>query len=178
MVDNNGKTPLMLASTVDGVVEFLLEEGVDINKVDRDGWTALHHKAYSGHDEDVSILMVYGASLTTTTNDGRLPIDVASNGSTKALIRDEPSRRMDHGHKRAVIPDIEQANKQQRIEGDGEGEGQSSASTSASAHALTAEELKYEAEVNEDSASSDEEEIDETKIHTRHISPSDDKKEV
>ena len=65
---------------------------------------------------------------------------------------------MDHGHKRNVTPDAEQASKRPRLEGEGEAEeeGQSSASASAP---LTAEELKYEEEVNGDSASSDEDEV-------------------
>ena len=114
--------------------------------------------------------MAYGASLTARTADGLLPIDMAANEAIRVLIHDEPSRRMDHGHKRAVIPvsDEKQASQRPRLEGE-EGEGQSSA-----AAAKTSEELKYEEEVNEDSASSDEEEIDETKIRYRHI-PSDNK---
>ena len=62
-------------------------------------------------------------------------------------------------HKRAVIPDpdpdTEQASKRPRLEGGGEGDGQSSPTAAA---VKTAEELKYEEEVNGDSASSDEEE--------------------
>ena len=155
------------------MAEFLLEDGVDLNKVARDGGTALHAAAHQGHSEVLSILMAYGASLTARLTDGRLPIDLAANEAIRVLIHDEPSRRMDHGHKRAVIPDpdVEQASKRPRLEGEGGGEGESSAPASASASAtLTAEELKYEEEVNEDSASPDEEEISETKIRFRHIS--------
>ena len=97
--------------------------------------------------------MAYGASLTASTTVGLLPIDMAANEAIRVLIHDEPSRRMDHGYKRYVIPDIEQ----QPV--DGEGQGQSSASASAP---LTEEEMKYEEEVNGDSASSDEDEINET----------------
>ena len=89
--------------------------------------------------------------MTARTNDGRPPIDVAANETIRVLIHDEPSRRMDHGRKRAVIPDAEQESKRPRLEG--EGEGQSSVSASV---ALSAEELKYQEEVNGDSASSDE----------------------
>ena len=72
---------------------------------------------------------------------------------------------MDHGHKRAVIQDtdVEQSTKRHPLEGEGQ------ASASATAAPLTAEELKYEEEVNEDSASSDEEEISATKIHSKRI---------
>ena len=91
---------------------------------------------------------------------------MAANEAIRVLIHDEPSRRMDHGHKRAVIQDtdVEQSTKRHPLEGEGQ------ASASATAAPLTAEELKYEEEVNEDSASSDEEEISATKIRYRHIS--------
>ena len=137
-----------------GVVEFLLEDGVNLTKVTTTGHTALHLAAHEGHAEILSLLMAYGASLTARTTGGRLPIDMAANEAIRVLIHDEPRRRMDHGHKRAVIPDpdVEQASKRPRFEG--EGEGQSSASAP-----LTAEELQYEEEVNGDSASSDEETI-------------------
>ena len=110
--------------------------------------------AHQGHADVLSLLMAYGASLTTRTTDGRLPIDMAANEAIRVLIHDEPRRRTDHGHKRAVIPDpdAEQTNKRPRLEGEGEGQASESAP-------LTAEELQYEAEVNEDSASSDEEGI-------------------
>ena len=137
-----------------GMVEFLLEDGSDVNKVDQNSETALHVAALCGHAEILSLLMAYGASLTARGNHGRLPIDVARNETIRVLILDEPSRRMDHGYKRAVIPDpdAEQASNHPHAVGEDE----SSASTAA---VKTAEELKFEEEVNEDSASSDEDEI-------------------
>ena len=146
-----------------------MEDGVDLNKVTTNGYTALHIAAQRGH---AKIRWAYGASLTARSTEGRLPIDLAANEAIGVLIHDESRRRTDHGHKRAVIPDpdIEQTTKRSHLEG--EGEGQSSVSVSASSAAaapLTAEELKYEEEVNGDSASSDEEKIDGKKIHYRHI---------
>ena len=151
---NDGVTTLMYAAFYGhfGVVEYLLEDGVDLIKTSTIGETALHIAAHAGHAEILSILMAYGASLTARTTDGRLPIDMAANEAIRVLIHDEPRRRMDHGHKRAVIPDpdVEQASKRPRLEGEGVGQ--------ASALA-TAEELKYEEEVNGDSASSEEDKI-------------------
>ena len=134
------------------MAEFLLGDGVDLTKaLTTNGATALHIAAQRGHAEILSLLMAYGASLTARSNDGLLPIDLAANDAIRVLIHDEPSRRMDHGRKRAVIPDpeVEQASKQPRLEG----EGQASASAT-----LTEEKRKYEEEVNGDSASSDEDE--------------------
>ena len=51
------------------------------------------------------LLMSYGADLNARTDDGHLPIDVARTESIKQAIRDEPRRRMDHGHKRATEQD-------------------------------------------------------------------------
>ena len=155
---NRGQTRASAAQGHFRVVEFLLEDGVDLTKATTDSATALHFAAQRGHAEIVSILMAYGASLTARTTNGRLPIDMAVEEAIRVLIHDEPSRRIDHGRKRAVIPDseVEQDNKRPRLQE--EGKGQSSAPASAP---LTAEELAYEEEVNGDSASSDEDEIDE-----------------
>ena len=104
--------------------------------------------------------MAYGASLTVRDNDGRLPIDVAANEAIRVLIHDEPSRRMDYKRDPNLDLDAKQASKPPRLEGveKEEGEGQSSATASASAAPHIVEELKYEEEVNGDSASSDEDE--------------------
>ena len=51
--------------------------------------------------------MVYGADLNARTNYGQLPIDVGGDitEEIRQAIRDEPRRRMDHGHKRATEQD-------------------------------------------------------------------------
>ena len=49
--------------------------------------------------------MVYGADLNARNKDGRLPIDLARTEEIRQAIRDEPRRRMDHGHKRATEQD-------------------------------------------------------------------------
>ena len=83
--------------------------------------------------------MVYGADLNARTNCGRLPIDMHNaTEEMKQAIRDEPRRRMDHGHKRATEQDRhpnaaatsasaqqddedeEQTNNKQPAEGEGE----------------------------------------------------------
>ena len=51
------------------------------------------------------LLMSYGADLNARNNYRELPIDVARTEEIKQAIRDEPRRRMDHGHKRATEQD-------------------------------------------------------------------------
>ena len=140
-----------------GVVEFLLEDGVDLTKVVTNGQTALHLAAWSGHSEIVSLLMAYGASLTVRDKDGRLQIDVAANEAIRVLIHDELSRRMDYKRNVILDPDVEQASKSPRLKGVEKEEGEGQSSTTASASHIV-EELKYEEEVNGDSASSEEDE--------------------
>ena len=51
------------------------------------------------------LLISYGADLNAKTSGGQLPIDDAFTEEIKQAIRDEPRRRMDHGHKRATEQD-------------------------------------------------------------------------
>ena len=51
------------------------------------------------------LLMSYGADLNARDDRGNLPIDLADTEEIKQAIRDEPRRRMDHGHKRATEQD-------------------------------------------------------------------------
>ena len=87
------------------VVRFLLEQGADRDKADGNGETPLHDAANRGHLEIAMLLMSYGADLNARTDGGELPIDVAVNEEIRQAIRDEPRRRMDHGHKRATEQD-------------------------------------------------------------------------
>ena len=107
-VDNYGVTPLSGAAYrghVD-VARYLLEQGADRDKADDSGWTPLHYAAHYRHLEIAMLLMSYGADLNARTNrDQLLPIDLAANEEIKQAIRDEPRRRMDHGHKRATEQD-------------------------------------------------------------------------
>ena len=106
-VSNFDWTPLLNASRCGHfeVVRYLLEQGADRDKADRYGYTSLHWAALHGDLEIAKLLMVYGADLNARTNNGWFPIDVATNEEIKQAIRDEPRRRMDHGHKRATEQD-------------------------------------------------------------------------
>ena len=104
---NLGFTPLSVAALYGhlDVVRYLLEQGADRDKADNAGQTPLHGAARWGHLETVILLMCYGADLNARNNGGQLPIDVARTEEIEQAIRDEPRRRMDHGHKRATEQD-------------------------------------------------------------------------
>ena len=160
--NNAGDTPLIIAA-FNGHLEvcrYLLEEGADRDKAAIDGWTPLHCAADQGYLEIAMLLMSYGADLNVRTNRGELPIDVADTEKMRQAIRDEPRRRMDHGHKRATEQnrhpnasgeqgEEEQSNKRPRFHEGGE----------LAAVAAVAEEIKV-AEEDEDSEPSDGEEDD------------------
>ena len=87
------------------LTRYLLEQGADRDKVDNDGYTPLHCAALRSRLEVAMLLMSYGADLNARNNNGQLPIDMAHTEEIKQAIRDEPRRRLDHGHKRATEQD-------------------------------------------------------------------------
>ena len=136
-MDRYGKTSLMFASKEGRleVARYLLEQGADRDKTDDVRRTPLHHAVYNGHLETAKLLMVYGADLNARDDRGQLPIELrwANTEEIKQAIRDEPRRRLDHGHKRATEQDrnanaaasapaqqegdeVEQSNKKPRLD--------------------------------------------------------------
>ena len=118
-VDNDGNTPLLLTASrgLLEVARYLLEQGANRDKANNNGDTPLHLAAIARDHwgpavtavqnclETAKLLMAYGADLNARNNEGQLPIDVAQTEAIKQAIRDEPRRRMDHGHKRATEQD-------------------------------------------------------------------------
>jgi len=105
--DSYGHTPLINASIFGHleVVRYLLEQGAKRDKATDFGMTSLHHAAQNGHLEIAKLLMVYGADLNARNNYDQLPIDMTDDEEIKQAVRDEPRRRLDHGHKRATEQD-------------------------------------------------------------------------
>ena len=147
--DNNGSTPLVHAACNGHltVVEWLLEQGADVNKADKEGWTALHYVVNFQNSKLITCLMNWGADLTAKThanawNAGQFPIDMTTNEAIKQVIRDEETRRRNHGYKRAVIPNptneerkrarLDRGEEEEEVmETGGQGQGQASASAVA-----------------------------------------------
>ena len=82
---------------------MLLEHGTDRDKENKSRETPLPYAASEGQLEIAILLTSYGADLNARGNNGQLPlpIEVSDNEDMKQAIRDDPRRRMDHGHKSA-----------------------------------------------------------------------------
>lgn len=82
-------TPLAMAAQRGNIkiVQYLLDEGAAVNKLDEIGASALEYASYHGHTEIVSLLLKYGADVNTErTTDGTTALMPASqNGYTKIV---------------------------------------------------------------------------------------------
>uniref|UniRef100_A0A8D8Q1C1 Oxysterol-binding protein-related protein 1 n=1 Tax=Cacopsylla melanoneura TaxID=428564 RepID=A0A8D8Q1C1_9HEMI len=86
---NLGWTPLHLASYFGhkSVVEFLLDQGVDINAVNDAGDTALHKAAFVGREDIVCLLISKNANINIVNGEGRTPRDVCKhNDEARKLL--------------------------------------------------------------------------------------------
>ena len=165
-----GTSPLTIAAANGRleVARYLLEQGADRDKASNSGHTPLHYAAINGQLEIAMLLMNYGADLNARNNHGQLPIDWAETEEIRQAIRDEPRRRIDHGHKRATEQDRHpnaptSASAQQGVqaeEKEQEGKESNKRPRLNDEGALAEEEETNVAEEDEDSEPSDEEEDD------------------
>ena len=99
LVDNEGRTPLMIACENDNyyfVFYFMkvASNKIDINQTDNNNWTALHYAAFHNHEDIVQLLLFYGGknSLSMKTKDGYSPLHLAvsqkAENSLRALLEE------------------------------------------------------------------------------------------
>jgi ankyrin repeat protein len=58
-------------------IQFLIDQGLDVNALAKDGQTALHGAAMQGYDDVIRFLAAKGARLNVPDKDGFTPLDVA-----------------------------------------------------------------------------------------------------
>ena len=91
--DEHGRTLLYLAckSGFYDMVKMLLQEGADINKIQRDGSTALHVAAFYGHLHVVRLLLEYGARTDIKNNWQETALGESNSTEITNLIKDASS---------------------------------------------------------------------------------------
>ncbi|WP_078120607.1 ankyrin repeat domain-containing protein [Thiosocius teredinicola] len=86
--DDDENTALMLLNTPDAdIVRFLVEQGVDINAVNKDGDTALHVAARERLIDYVELLLTNGADLNLKNARGETPLLLAAQVGDEALFK-------------------------------------------------------------------------------------------
>ncbi|KAI8773006.1 protein phosphatase 1 regulatory subunit 12A, partial [Biomphalaria glabrata] len=75
------------------MVEFLVEQGADVDVCDNEGWTPLHATASCAFTEIARYLIKHGANVAAVNNDGDLPSDIAENDEMEKLLKDEMKKQ-------------------------------------------------------------------------------------
>ena len=70
------------------VCEYLINKGINVNELQKDGSTPLHGAAYYGQTDVVKLLLSYGAKTNIKNNFGHLPIDEAISEEIKNIIKE------------------------------------------------------------------------------------------
>ena len=71
---NGGWTLLHLSLNSRELVEYLIENGADIEARSDGQWTPLHNQAYAGHLDGVELLLAHGADIEAKTSVGHTPL--------------------------------------------------------------------------------------------------------
>lgn len=78
--DSIRRAPLHIANQKNNLVlaEKLISAGADVNKIDEDGRTELHHSVEYGRKEMTKLLISKGATMNVIDKDGDSPLKIAS----------------------------------------------------------------------------------------------------
>ncbi|KAH8286831.1 hypothetical protein KR018_000721 [Drosophila ironensis] len=101
-------TPLHIAAA-NGyvrVVEFLLEQHVNVDAMDKDLWTPVHAAACWGHLEVLELLAQWGADLNVRNKDDETPSDICEDPEIRERIEqlktEQESKRLAEAQRRRV----------------------------------------------------------------------------
>ncbi|KAA6389681.1 MAG: hypothetical protein EZS28_014792 [Streblomastix strix] len=90
-----GKTPLSIAASWghDELIQFLIDEGADINHADEIGWVPLHWAAFTGNLDTCHLLINQGADYMRENKAHQTPLDFEK----AEKLRDEINKRSQGG---------------------------------------------------------------------------------
>jgi ankyrin repeat protein len=66
---------------------FMMDGTLDLDAVDADGWTALHHASKQGSEDMLNILCKKGANPSLTTNNNETGLHLAAQERHKAVVK-------------------------------------------------------------------------------------------
>lgn len=69
------------------MVEFLVQNGADVNRQDNEGWTPLHATSSCGFLSIARFLIESDANLAAVSTDGELVVDLADNDRMATLLK-------------------------------------------------------------------------------------------
>lgn len=97
-VDQNGNTPLMVASKVGNsrIIDIILSHDPNINKQNKKGRTALMIAAEAGLVDVVKQLTNQGADVSISDNEGNTALTLASKFGHKKIVDFLKNMRMQH----------------------------------------------------------------------------------
>ena len=82
---NDYYTLIRVSDNIEGLK--LLENGVDINATDKEGWTALMDASNKGYLKRVQFLVENGADINIKNNEGKTALDLANTEEIKEVLR-------------------------------------------------------------------------------------------